>query len=244
MGFTRSLHFVGSYSKLFAGHFHIKTEAYYQYLFDVPVEKNSSSFSLINTGVGFSRFFPDTLENTGTGYNYGIELTLERFFYRQYFLMFTGTLFNSQYKGSDGVWRNSDFNAQYIANLLGTKEFSVGKKKKNTLGLGGKFTMEGGHWYGPVDTVESEMQKEVIYADAGRNTEQFKPYFRFDLKFNFKINAKKVGHEIGLDIVNVFDTKNILSLTYIPNDDDPSRSVIQTNYQLGRLPIFYYRINF
>jgi len=244
MGFTKSLHYVASYSKLFAKHFYLKVEAYYQWLFDVPVEKDSSSFSLINTGVGFSRFFPDTLVNEGVGYNYGIELTLERFFYKQYFFMVTATLFNSQYKGSDGMWRNSDFNAQYVANLLGTKEFSLGKQKKNTIGIGGKITYEGGHWYGPVDTTVSEIQKEVIYADATRNSLQFAPYFRLDLKFNFKINAKKVSHEIGLDVVNVFDTKNILSLTYIPNDDDPSRSVIQTNYQLGRLPIFYYRLDF
>jgi hypothetical protein len=244
MDFTKSFHLVGSYSKLFAKHFYLKTEIYYQYLLDVPVTKTPSSFSLINTGVGFSRFFPDTLVNEGVGYNYGIELTLERFFYKQYFFMFTATLFNSQYKGSDGVLRNSDFNAQYIANLLGTKEFSIGKQKKNTLGIGGKITYEGGHWYGPVDTTQSEIQKEVIYDDATRNSLQFSPYFRLDLKFNFKVNAKKIAHEIGLDVVNVFDTKNILSLTYIPNDDDPSRSVIQTNYQLGRLPLFYYRIDF
>jgi len=244
MGFTHSFHLVGSYSKLIAKHYYILAEAYYQYLFSVPVYNYPSSFSLINTGVGFSRFFPDTLVNKGVGYNYGIELTLQRFFYKQYFFMITGTLFNSKYKASDGVWRNSDFNSQYILNVLGTKEFSIGKQKKNTLGIGFKITTEGGHWYGPVDTVQSEIQKDVIYEDAGRNTEQFKPYFRFDLKFNYRINAKKLGHEIGLDIVNVFDTQNILNLTYIPNDDDPSRSVIQYNYELGRLPIFYYRIDF
>ncbi|MEO6167122.1 MAG: TonB-dependent receptor [Chitinophagales bacterium] len=242
MGFTQSLHFVGSYTKLFSQHYLLKTEVYYQYLFDVPVTVTSSSFSLINTGVGFSRFFPDVLANEGTGINYGAEITLQRFFYKQYFFMFTGSFFNSTYKGSDGVTRNSDFNAGYVMNLLGTKEWTVAKK--NTLGIGAKITYEGGHWYGPVDTLQSEIQKEVIYEDASRNSLQFDPYFRFDLKFNYKINAKQVAHEIGLDIVNVFDTQNILSLTYIPNDDDPSRSVIQENYQLGRLPIFYYRIDF
>ena len=244
IGFTKSFHLVGSYSKLISPHLFFKTEIYYQYLFEVPITKSPSSFSLINSGVGFSRFFPDALVNKGKGYNYGLEVTLERFFHRQYFFMLTGTLFNSKYEGSDGIWRNSDFNAQYILNLLGTKEFSIGKEKKNTLGIGAKLTIEGGHWYGPVDTLESEIQKEVIYEDAGRNSVQFDPYFRFDLKFNYKINAKRVSHEIGLDIVNVFDTKNILNLTYIPNDDDPTRSVIQVNYQLGRLPIFYYRIDF
>ena len=242
MGFTRSLHFVGSYSRLIAQHYYLLAEAYYQRLFDVPVNDYSSSFSLINTGVGFSRFFPDTLTNEGSGYNYGLELTLQRLFYKQYFFMITGTLFNSKYKGSDDVLRNTDFNTQYILNLLGTKEWTV--LKKNTIGAGGKMTFEGGHWYGPVDTLESEQQKEVIYDDATRNSLQFAPYFRVDLKFYYKINGKKISQEIGLDIVNVFDTKNILNLTYIPNEDDPSRSVIQQNYQLGRLPIFYYRIDF
>ncbi|MEO5673078.1 MAG: TonB-dependent receptor, partial [Chitinophagales bacterium] len=242
MDFTKSFHLAGSYSKLFAGHFYLKAEVYYQYLFNVPVQKDQSSFSLINTGVGFSRFFPDTLVNKGKGYNYGAEITLERYFFRQYFFMITGTLFNSRYKGSDDVWRNSDFNARYILNILGTKEFTIAKR--NTLGIGGKITWEGGHWYGHVDTLQSSIQKEVIYDDATRNSLQFSPYFRADLKINFKINAKKVAHETGLDVVNVFDTQNILSLTYIPNDDDLSRSVIQTNYQLGRLPIFYYRIDF
>ncbi|MBA2423252.1 MAG: TonB-dependent receptor, partial [Chitinophagales bacterium] len=242
MDFTKSLHLVTSYSKLFAQHFYLKAELYYQHLFNVPVTKVPSSFSLINTGVGFSRFFPETLVNEGTGTNYGAEITLQRFFYKQYFFMITGSLFNSRYKGSDGVWRNSDFNAQYVMNVLGTKEWTI--SKKHTFGLGGKITYEGGHWYGLVDTVLSEIQKEIIYDDGSRNSLQFAPYFRLDVKINFKINAKKVAHEIGLDVVNVLDTKNILSLTYIPNDDDPSRSVIQKNYQLGRLPIFYYRIDF
>ncbi|MBK9731622.1 MAG: TonB-dependent receptor [Chitinophagaceae bacterium] len=242
MDFTKSMHFVGSYSKLFAEHYFLKAEVYYQYLFNVPVDTLTSSFSLINTGVGFSRFFPLPLENAGTGVNYGAELTLQRVFYRQYFFMITGSLFQSTYKGSDDSARNSDFNAQYVLNLLGTKEFTV--RKKNTFSIGAKLTTEGGHWYGPVDTLQSEIQKEVIYQDAGRNSLQFAPYFRFDLKFNYRINAKKMSHEIGLDLVNVFDTQNILGLTYIPNDDDPSRSVIQENYQLGRLPLFYYRIDF
>src|SRR4030095_10322626 len=63
MGFTHSLHFVGSYSRLVAQHYYLLTQTYYQRIFDVPINDYSSSFSLINTGVGFSRFFPDTLTN-------------------------------------------------------------------------------------------------------------------------------------------------------------------------------------
>ena len=43
---------------------------------------------------------------------------------------------------------------------------------------------------------------EIVYIDSTRNSEQFAPYFRADLKINFKVNAKKVTHEIGLDLVS------------------------------------------
>jgi hypothetical protein len=57
--------------KAFKNKLNVRTEAYYQYLYRVPVTVQSSAFSLINMGSGFSRFFPDQLKNTGKGYNYG-----------------------------------------------------------------------------------------------------------------------------------------------------------------------------
>jgi hypothetical protein len=58
------------------------------------------------------------------------------------------------------------------------------------------------------------------------------------------MNAKRVTHEIGLDLVNILNTKNILSLAYAPNLSDPTAEPIAQKMQLGFLPIFYYRISF
>lgn len=242
MGLTKSYHAVLGYDKVFNRKFYFKTEAYYQYLFNVPVTVKPSSFSLINTGVGFSRFFPDTLENKGTGQNYGIEFTLEKGFSRNYYFLATVSMFESNYKGSDGIQRPTDFDGQYVVNGVFTKEFEF--KKKNVLQIGGKITVAGGKWYGPVDTVASEIQKEVVYKDATRNTLQMPSYFRADLKIEYRINRKEVTHEFGLDLVNVFNTRNVLSLTYAPDNLDPKASPIRFDYQLGRLPLFYYRIDF
>ena len=58
---------------------------------------------MVNQGSGFSRFFPDSLQNTGTGTNLGLELTLKHNFDKSFYVMFTGAIYDSKYKGSDGV---------------------------------------------------------------------------------------------------------------------------------------------
>jgi len=76
------------------------------------------------------------------------------------------------------------------------------------------------------------------------NERQFRDYFRADVKINWRMNAQKVTHEIGLDLVNVLNTKNLLTLAYAPNLADPTAEPIAEKTQLGFLPIFYYRIEF
>ena len=73
---------------------------------------------------------------------------------------------------------------------------------------------------------------------------QFRPYFRTDLRISYKVNRPHLSHEVAFDLVNILGTKNILKLTYSPNDADASASPIREEYQLGFLPLFYYRIDF
>lgn len=241
MDFSRSIHSALGYEKAFGKGFNIKTEAYYQYLYNIPVTIAPSSFSLINMGSGFQRFFPEPLKNTGTGYNYGIELTVQKFFNKSFFFMFSGTIYDSKYKGSDGVIRNTSYNGLYIANLLGGKEFKLGAKQSISVGI--KVTAAGGKRYGYVDIAQSEALNELIFKDDGFNSLQFYDYFRADLKVNWKFNAKRSTHEIGLDLVNILNSKNLLSLAYAPNIADPTAEPIAYRTQLGFLPIFYYKID-
>ncbi|MFZ5552994.1 MAG: carboxypeptidase-like regulatory domain-containing protein [Bacteroidota bacterium] len=242
MDFTKSIHSVLGYDYAISATMRMKAEVYYQQLFNVPVEVKPSAFSLSNMGSGFARFFPDTLQNTGTGTNMGIELTVEKFFNKSFYFLFTASLFDAKYKGSDGIERNTDYNGQYATNLLIGKEFKTGDK--STLSLGTKITYAGGKWYGYVDTAASNYQNELVWLDSAYNTRQFRPYFRADFKINFKLNAKKVTHEFALDIVNAFGIKNILGLSYSPDPLNPTADPIRENYQLGFLPLFYYRIDF
>jgi hypothetical protein len=240
--FMHSAQVVLSYDNYISKGLHVKIETYYQHLYGVPIEKKSSSFSLLNQGVGFSRFFPDTLVNKGTGDNYGVELTVEKFFSKSFFFMVTGSLFNSTYTGSDGVVRNTDFNGRYAANFLAGKEFKI--KEKQVLSLGIKMTVAGGHRYTPIDTAASRKSSDVVYIDPLRNTLQLKDYFRLDAKINYKLNTKKFTHEIGLDLVNILNTKNVLSQTYSRDMVNKTANPVVNTYQLGFLPLFYYKIDF
>lgn len=240
MGLTKSLHSVLSWDWYPAKFMRIKAEAYFQSLYDIPVEARPSAYSLINAGSGFSRFFPDTLVNEGTGRNYGVELTVERFFSGGYYFLVTGSLFDAKYRGSDDVLRNATFNGQFAFNTLFAKEWSFGQG--SAFNLGGKFTTVGGRWRGEVDDEESLRQLEVVFKDETVNTIQFDPYFRFDVKAAVRLNKKRLTHELAIDFVNVTNRRNILTLTYVP--DHPSGNAVQEEYQLGFLPLFYYKIDF
>ncbi len=242
MDFTRSFHSAVGYEKTFKKSLRFKSEVYYQQLYNIPVDMKPSAFSLINQGSGFQRFFPDTLVNNGSARNYGIELTVQKFFDQSFFYMITASFFESRYTGSDGVERDTDFNGNYAANFLAGKEFKI--KDKNVLSLGWKFTVAGGRRYGFVDVPATLEENELIFLDEGFNERQFDDYYRLDFRTTYKINTKKLTHEIGLDLVNILNTRNILALSYAPSLSDPTADPIAERYQLGRLPIFYYRVDF
>jgi hypothetical protein len=231
---------VAGYDWFIAKNLRLKLETYYQYLYYIPVDTFPSSFSIVNTGSGFTRFFPNKLVNEGTGRNYGVEATIERFFSKGYYLLFTGSVFDSKYAGSDGILRNTTFNGRFAFNLVAAKEFTF--KKGSALNLGAKLTTVGGRWYGPVDDKASADALEIIYVSETVNTQQFRPYFRADLKASYRWNRPKVSHEFSIDFVNVTGQQNILTLTYAP--DHPSGNPIREEYQLGFLPIFFYKLDF
>ncbi|MCK4921926.1 MAG: hypothetical protein KAS71_12835, partial [Bacteroidales bacterium] len=240
LDFIRSYHNVLSWDHSVSQQMRIKFEAYYQHLYNVPVEFSSSSYSVLDEGHDLSRFFPDSLVNKGTGNNTGMEFTLEKFFSKSYFFMFTASIYDSNRTGSNEETYDAIFNGRYILNALGSKEFSFGVKRKSTFTVGGKLTMAGGKRFTPFDVAASDIAGEAVYIDDLRNTMQFDHYFRADIKLNYKLNAMKTSHEIGLDIINVSNRSNILKQTYVRGGEPPVRELSQ----LGILPLFYYRIDF
>lgn len=241
IGFSKSDHYVLSYSLALPKSFKIRTEAYYQYLYNIPVEQNSSAFSMINFGADARLLYPGIMQNTGTGKNYGAEFTFEKNFNKDYFILFTVSVFESKYKGSDGIERNTAFNGNYASNMLLGKEWKVGKK--STLVMSAKATRAGGRRYTPLNMAASNVAKDEIIDSTAAFSQQFKDYFRVDVKLGYKWNTAKITHELALDLVNVLNTKNVLRLTYVPAVGSSPATVVEED-QLHFLPIFYYRVDF
>jgi hypothetical protein len=117
------------------------------------------------------------------------------------------------------------------------------------IGLGVKVTRAGGKKYGYVDVAATNQNYDLTFLDSAFNTRQFRDYFRLDLKISWRLNTAKMTHEIGLDLVNLLGTKNILGLTYAPSlnpaeSSAPGYQPTAEKTQLGFLPIFYYKIDF
>lgn len=253
MDFSRSVHSGVGYEKSFGPGLNFRTEAYYQYLYNLPISANPNSFSLVNAGGGFSRVFPnDTLVNDGKGVNYGLEFTLQKYFSKSFFFMLSASIYDSKYLASDGKWRNTSYKGaniadnidlSYVWNVLAGKEFNIGKK--HVIGVGTKITRAGGRRYGLVDIAQTMDSKEILFQDSLFNELTFADYFRVDLKINWRMNTKKLTHEFGLDLVNLLNTKNLLGIAYAPRlDPNDNSDPIAEKQQLGRLPIFYYKIDF
>ena len=249
MGFTRSWHNVIGWARSLSPNWSLKMEAYYQYLFDIPIADTTTtwgqangSYSLANAGSSFDRLFPGTLTNAGTSRNYGVEATVSRAFRDGWFVLVNGSVFDAQFQGADKQWRNTNYNGRYALNALGSREWRLNERGLSLV-TGAKCTMVGGRWYGPVDVAASNQLREIIYEDANRNTLQFKDYFRLDLKTNLTWNRPTATHELGIDFVNILGTQNVLKLTYAPDENGNPEDSIREEYQLGFLPIFFYRVD-
>ncbi|MCC6369563.1 MAG: TonB-dependent receptor [Bacteroidia bacterium] len=242
LGFTNSQHFVLGYDVLPVKDWRIKTEVYYQMLSNVPVTQNASSYSMLNAGASFLPNDQDSLINKGTGTNYGAELTIEKFFSKNYYVLITGTLYQSKFKGSDKVEHNTAFNGNYVYNVLGGKDFKVGKEKRNVISLGIKMTQAGGRYYTPVDLAASQAVKEqVLQGDNKAFSQRIPDFFRLDFKAGYTINShsKKLSQSFSLDIQNITNHKNVFAERY-----NPVTNKINTAYQIGFFPNFVYKVQF
>lgn len=245
LDFSKSQHLVLGYDYFVTPRLKVKAETYYQNLWNVPVYVVPSSVSMLNTGSIFNRFLPVySMVNNGTGYNYGLELTVEKLFHRHYFFMFSGSVFDSKYTASNGQTANTNFNGNYMFNFLGGLEYALGHSKKDVLSFGTKITYGGGKRYSPVNLAASNAVMDVVAQDDQVNTLQFPPYNRIDLRVAYKINGKRMATEFSLDLVNVLGTKNILGLSYAPDPANLQADPLVKNYQLGFLPLFFIKIDF
>jgi len=238
LDFIKSNHFIASWNHNLNRSTRIKLETYYQSVSGLATDPNDGGFSMVNFGADFG--FPNRagLTNDGTGHNYGIELTLERFLNKGFYYLVTGSVFDSKYKGYDEVERNTFFNSNYVFNILAGKEIQLNKKL--TLTFDARFTYAGGRRYTPIDLQASIVAGEEVENKMKVFQERFPSYIRPDLKFGLRKNKGKITQIWFVDLQNFIGRKNVFFYQYDENNQE-----IDTRYQRKQyINIFQSQFNF
>lgn len=228
---------VMAWEKKFSAEWRLRAEAYYQWQTQVPVRRSPDGFSLLNFGSDFNIWDFSNLHSAGNGRNYGLELTLTKVYKNGFYALFTSSLFQSEYRGSDGRWRNTAFNSQYIVNALLGKEFPL--RRHWTFVSDTKISLAGGRWYTPIDLAQSMAAGTELYDETRPFSEQYPAFFRWDAKIGVRYDARRLTHHLLLDFTNLTNRRNVYAYRYFRGND-----AVSTQYQLGLKPDFIYRIQF
>lgn len=236
----RSLHTVAGYETALPWQIRMKIEAYYQHLYDIPVEKDSaSSFSIINAQNIYSLLGTKPLVSDGTGNNYGVDISFERPFSNNYYVIATGSIYKSTFTTYGGAEYNTMYNRGHQLNVIGGKEFKLSASGRKILGLNGKVLYSGGLRESQIDLAKSRATKQTEYVAGKYFTEQGPAYFRADASVYYKINNKRATHTIQFEAQNLTNRENY----YFSYFDSNAGEVKRVN-QIGLLPNISYRIDF
>ena len=242
---TKARHYVLGYQRQLTSDLSLKLETYYQDLYDIPVVEDTRGEDLpLHPAYASILFFDGyttlPLVNRGSGENYGIELTLEKQFSKDYFFLITGALYEAKYQGSDGVTRDSRLNGNFNNTILAGKEFHVGKNRKNnTIGISFRSSWAGNQRYTPIDIPASNEAGFAIRNLEDVYTKRYPNYYRLDLQLSYRKNKPNRTSEWRLDIQNATSNTNVLHDYYI-------RAIGEVAFesQMGLIPVLSYRVQF
>jgi len=235
LGLSKAHHFVLSFDQSLPGNWRVKPEIYYQSLTNVPVNGAAAdAFSMLNLTQGFVN---ESLVNEGLGRNYGLELTVEKFLTRGFYFLLASSVFQSEYRGSDGVWRNTRFNSNYVNTLTAGKEWEW--KKNRTFGVNLKLTSLGSLRESPIDLAASREKGETVRDENRAFEEQMPAYFRLDTGVRLKRNYRSLTTTLGLDLQNATNRQNVFGQYF-----NEKKGTVEQYYQAPLIPVLSYKLEF
>jgi hypothetical protein len=236
LDFNKSHHFVLGYEIMITENMVLKVEPYLQLLYDIPVVPNSY-ISTINLDELWD--FNDPLVNEGTGRNFGIDFTLEKYLSRGYYFLLTASLFDSRYTGGDGVERNTRYNKDYVINALGGKEWKLGKEKHDLFGANVRFTYMGGDYIIPVDEQETYNQEMIVLDYNNAYDEKLYDAPILSITLNYRRNKARFSSIWSFQVINALGYKEFEEYSY-----DPEAQTISMDKDMLIIPNISYKIEF
>lgn len=238
LSLSKAAHYVLGYDQSIGLNTHLKIEAYYQQLFNVPIEDMAgSTYSLLNESAGYT---DRSLVNSGTGKNYGLELTVERYLNKGFYYMTSASIYQSLYTPMDGIERKTTFSGDYVFNVLGGKEWNIGKAEKNkVLFINSKVSLLGGKRYTPIDLEASQQSGYQVRHEDQPFSARSKDIFILNFSIGTRKNKKNTTRELKLDIQNATNNQAVVNEYYVRENGK-----IYQSTQLPFLPTISYTFSF
>lgn len=227
---TKSIHFVLGNKLNLAPNLSLKVESYVQYLYQIPVVNSAfgnNDYASLNfqypSIYNYDFRFQVDYVNAGQGLNYGVDLTLEKAFTKQYYFLVNGSYYQSKYRTPTSEeayelkWLNTRYNGNFIFTVTAGKDFTIGKKKNNIFGLSARSI-----WAG--NNREDFSEDLVPFVNRLRN------YFRLDTRVAYTRNKEKYSWVLSLDLQNLSNRIN-----------EASNPLINST---GLLPFLNYKASF
>ena len=237
---SKAHHLHITYTHKFTPNLIMRLNGFYEYGFDTPVGTNGSTYCVTNR---YFNYTEEKLVNKGNTRNYGGDITLEHYMSHGFFGQTNFSLYKSQYRGEDKVWRNQFYDRGFMFKILGGKEWMIGK---NVFNVSAKYSIQGGLRYTPIDVEQMRanvaagiVDDNPIYKDNEAFSKRFKPTNIVDLTVSYKINKRKVSHTIAFEGLNIFATKTPMFQRF-----DLGSLEARTDEGGISLPNIFYRLDF
>lgn len=236
LGFSRASHYVLGYSIQLAANWNLKAELYYQWLYRIPVTAGKpTNYSVLNLEDDYAI---EPLSNTGHAKNYGLELTLERWWNDQFYLLSTLSLYQSLYQASDKQWRSTRYNSNINYTFLAGREWALKGRRPSSLGIDLKLLCNGGQRVTPIDYYRSLTLKRTVFDLSRIYGQKLPAFFRADLQAEWKIQYRKATGSIIAGVQNLTNNRNAYNQSY-----NPVTKLIDQNYLMGIIPVMGVKVD-
>jgi hypothetical protein len=240
LGLTKAHHLHATYVHKLNSNLTLRMNAYYEYGFDTPVGIDGSTYCVTNR---YFFYTDEPLVSKGNTRNYGGDITLEHYMNRGFFGQTNFSLYKSQYRGVDKVWRNQLYDRGFMFKILGGKEWMIGK---NMLNVSVKYSIQGGLRYTPIDVEQMRanitagiINDNPIYKDNEAFSQRFDPSGIVDLTISYKINRRHVSHTFAFEGLNILQTETPQYQRF-----DLGTLDVRTDKSGLSLPNIFYRLDF
>jgi hypothetical protein len=235
LNFTKAHHFVMAYNHVFGENFRLKTELYYQYMYNLPVASDPNRlYSPINDRDGYA---PEPLVNKGKGKNYGIDITIDKYFANKFFFLTGLSLYRSTYSPLNGKVYSTRYDGKFNSSLMAGKEFFM--KKGGVIECGFRAVYSGGLLYTPGDLTKSRAAGMFVPVDSLVNSKKLPNFFRTDVRVAYRKSKKKYSYVVALDIQNVTNRKNYATEIYNSN-----KGQLELKQQATLTPVISFMVDF